>query len=120
MATFVNSYPTLDVSPELVKEDYTAGSPIVLKVVLSCDIEDGTGMMNRSLSHHSDNDSICSKNGKLGLIIREPMTQQLLVIKKVSFSQSLCVKLKFTLPKGKHSFKLFIQILLWTSRMKII
>jgi pre-mRNA-splicing helicase BRR2 len=41
VATFVNSYPTLDVSHELVKRKYTAGSPIILKVTLARDVEDG-------------------------------------------------------------------------------
>ena len=40
VATFVNSYPTLDVSYELVKGDYTAGSPIVVKISLSRDTEE--------------------------------------------------------------------------------
>jgi pre-mRNA-splicing helicase BRR2 len=40
MATFVNAYPTLDVSPELVKGDYTAGAPMVLQVALPRDVDE--------------------------------------------------------------------------------
>ncbi|KAF7323081.1 hypothetical protein HMN09_00088200 [Mycena chlorophos] len=40
VAVFVNSYPTLDVSHELVKGEYTAGSPIVLQVALSRDVDE--------------------------------------------------------------------------------
>ncbi|KAJ8489445.1 hypothetical protein ONZ45_g13584 [Pleurotus djamor] len=40
VATFVNSYPTLDVSHELEKGDYTAGSPIILRVNLSKDVNE--------------------------------------------------------------------------------
>ena len=41
VATFVNSCPTLDVSHELVKGEYTAGSPIILKVTLARDVDNG-------------------------------------------------------------------------------
>jgi hypothetical protein len=41
VATFVNSYPTLDEVHELVKGEYTAGSPIILKVTLARDSDDG-------------------------------------------------------------------------------
>ena len=37
---FVNSYPTLEVSYELAKDDHTAGSPILLRVTLSRDIDE--------------------------------------------------------------------------------
>jgi pre-mRNA-splicing helicase BRR2 len=37
---FVNTYPTLDVSYELVKGEYTAGAPIVLKVILARDADE--------------------------------------------------------------------------------
>ena len=40
VAAFVNSYPTLDVSHELVKGEYTAGAPIYLKVNLSKDVDE--------------------------------------------------------------------------------
>lgn len=40
VAAFVNSYPTLEVEPERVKGEYTAGAPIVLKVALSRDADE--------------------------------------------------------------------------------
>ena len=36
----MNSYPALDVNYELVKGDYTAGSPITLKVALTRDADE--------------------------------------------------------------------------------
>ncbi|KAL0064659.1 Pre-mRNA-splicing helicase BRR2 [Marasmius tenuissimus] len=40
VAAFVNSYPTLEVNHQLVKETDTAGAPIVLQVALSRDADD--------------------------------------------------------------------------------
>ncbi|KAF9010868.1 Sec63-domain-containing protein [Hymenopellis radicata] len=40
VAAFVNSYPTLGVSHELVKDEYTAGPPIILQVSLSRDVDE--------------------------------------------------------------------------------
>ena len=40
VATFVNSYPTLEVEPEFVKDEYTSTTPIVLQVALSRDADD--------------------------------------------------------------------------------
>jgi pre-mRNA-splicing helicase BRR2 len=105
VATFVNSYPTLDVSQELVKGDYTAGSPIVLQVTLSRDVDE---------EDESDDQTVVApfypfkKMANWWLVVGEPNTRQLLVIKKVTVNKSLVVKLEFTLPKGKHSLKLFV------------
>jgi len=37
---FINSYLTLEVSYELAKDNHTAGSPILLRVTLSRDIDE--------------------------------------------------------------------------------
>lgn len=42
------------------------------------------------------------------LVVGEPSSRQLLVIKRVTVTKSLAVKLEFTLPKGKHSLKLYV------------
>jgi pre-mRNA-splicing helicase BRR2 len=102
---FVNSYPTLDVSHELVKGDYTAGAPIVLKVVLSRDADED----------EDENDQLViapfypsRKMGNWWLVVGEPSTRQLHAIKRVTVNRSLSVKLEFTLPKGSHSLKLYV------------
>lgn len=105
VATFVNSYPTLDVSHDLVKGDYTAGSPIILQVNLSKEVDDDDG---------ADDQTVVApfypskKMANWWLVVGEPSSRQLLVIKRVTVTKSLAVKLEFTLPKGKHSLKLYV------------
>jgi len=104
VAKFVNSYPTLDVSYELAKGEYTAGAPIFIKVVLSRDADE-----------EDPDDQIVvapfypvKKMANWWVVIGEPSTRQLHVIKRVTISKSLAVKLEFTLPKGTHSLKLYV------------
>jgi len=42
------------------------------------------------------------------LVVGEPSSRQLLVIKRVTVTKSLAVKLEFTLPKGSHALKLYV------------
>ncbi|KAF9237747.1 putative RNA helicase [Melanogaster broomeanus] len=104
VATFVNSYPTLDVSFELVKGEYTAGAPILMHVALSRDADE-----------EDPDDQIVvapfypvKKMANWWLVVGEPSTRQLHVIKRVTVSKSLSVKLEFTLPKGNHALKLYV------------
>ncbi|KDR76589.1 hypothetical protein GALMADRAFT_139507 [Galerina marginata CBS 339.88] len=104
VATFVNSYPTLDVSHELVKGEYTAGSSIFLKVTLARDIDE---------DDQSDQTVVApfyplKKLANWWLVVGDPATRQLLVIKRVTVTKSLAAKLEFSLPKGKHSLKLYV------------
>lgn len=105
VATFANSYPTLDVSHDLVKGDYTAGAPIVLQVALSKEVDE---------DDEADDQTVVApfypskKMANWWLVVGEPSTRQLLVIKRVTVTKSLTAKLEFTLPKGKHSLKLYI------------
>jgi len=105
VATFVNSYPTLDVSPDLVKGEYTAGAPIYLQVKLSRDIDE---------EDEGDDQTVVApfyptkKMANWWLVVGEPTTRQLLVIKKVTVNKSLSVKLEFSLTKGTHLLKLFV------------
>ncbi|TFK49242.1 putative RNA helicase [Heliocybe sulcata] len=107
VATFVNSYPTLDVTHELVKGEYTAGSPIILKVALSKDAEEED-------DDSSDGQTVVApyypmkKMANWWLVIGDPKTQQLLSIKKVTVTKSLAVKLELTLPEGKHDLRLYV------------
>ncbi|KAF5318824.1 hypothetical protein D9619_010989 [Psilocybe cf. subviscida] len=104
VATFVNSYPTLDVNHELVKGDYTAGAPIVLKVALTRDADD---------DDESDQTVVApfyplKKLANWWLVVGDATSKQLLVIKRVTVTKNLAVKLEFTLPKGTHSLKLYV------------
>lgn len=104
MATFVNSYPTLDVSHQLVKGEYTAGSPLILQVTLARDVdEDDEGDQNVVAPFYP-----LKKMANWWLVVGDPNTRQLLVIKRVTVNKSLAVKLEFTLPKGTHSLKLYV------------
>ena len=105
VATFVNSYPTLDVTHELVKGEYTAGSPITIHVALSRDADE---------EDEVDDQVVVApfypfkKMANWWLVVGEPTSRQLLVIKKVTVAKTLNVKLEFTLPKGKHSLRLYV------------
>ncbi|KAF7294831.1 putative ATP dependent RNA helicase [Mycena indigotica] len=105
VAVFVNSYPTLDVSHELVKGDYTAGAPIVLQVALSRDVDED--------DEAGDQDVIApfyptKKLANWWLVVGDSSTRKLLAIKRVTVNKSLAVKLEITLPKGTHSLKLYV------------
>ncbi|KAJ7125480.1 putative RNA helicase [Mycena crocata] len=105
VATFVNSYPTLDVSHELVKGDYTAGAPIILQVALTRDLDDD--------DEGGDQDVVApfypsKKMANWWLVVGESSTRRLLAIKRVTVNKSLAVKLEITLPKGTHSLKLYV------------
>jgi pre-mRNA-splicing helicase BRR2 len=95
----------LDVSHELVKGEYTAGSPITLHVALSRDADE---------DDESDDQVVVApfyplkKMANWWLVVGESTSRQLLVIKKVTVTKSLNVKLDFTLPKGKHSLRLYV------------
>ncbi|THG98887.1 hypothetical protein EW026_g3361 [Hermanssonia centrifuga] len=104
VATFVNSYPTLDVTHELVKGDYTAGAPIILQVALSRDVdEDDEDDQNVIAPFYPS-----KKMANWWLVVGEPSTRQLLSIKRVTVNKNLAVKLEITLPKGTHDLKLYV------------
>ncbi|KIJ93294.1 hypothetical protein K443DRAFT_112249 [Laccaria amethystina LaAM-08-1] len=104
VAVFVNSYPTLDISHELVKGEYTAGAPIILQVSLARDAdEEDDGDQNVVAPFYP-----LKKLANWWLVVGNPASRQLLVIKRVTVTKSLAVKLEFTLPKGTHSLKLYV------------
>lgn len=93
VAAFVNSYPTLDVTHELVKDEYTAGQSIALQVSLSRDVDED--------DEETDQNVVAPfypvrKLANWWLVVGEPSTRQLLVIKKVTVNKSLGVKLEFS------------------------
>lgn len=105
MATFVNSYPTLDVTQELAKGEYTAGAPIILQVGLSKEVDEDDEVDDQTVVAPF---YPSKKMANWWLVVGEPSTRQLLVIKRVTVTKSLNVKLEFTLPKGKHELKLYV------------
>lgn len=104
VAAFVNSYPTLDVDHELVKGDYTAGSPIILQVSLSRDADEEDEDDQRVVAPFYP----FPKMANWWLVVGEPSTRQLVSIKKVTVKKSLSQKLEFSLPKGQHHLKLSV------------
>ena len=108
VATFVNSYPTLDVSYELAKGEYTAGAPISIKVSLSRDVDEDD-------EDEADADASVvapfyphRKMANWWLVVGEPSTKQLHGIKRATVTKSQTVKLDITLPKGTHKLKLYV------------
>ncbi|KAH9477321.1 U5 small nuclear ribonucleoprotein 200 kDa helicase [Psilocybe cubensis] len=105
VATFVNSYPTLDVSQELVKGEYTAGSSIFLKVTLARDVDEDDDQTDQSVVAPF---YPSKKLANWWLVVGDSASRQLLVIKRVTVTKSLAVKLEFSLPKGTHKLKLYV------------
>ncbi|KAG1823896.1 Sec63 domain-containing protein [Suillus subaureus] len=104
VATFINSYPTLDMSFKLDKGEYTAGAPITMQVNLACNGDE----------EDPDDQTVVTpfyptkKIANWWLVVGEPSTKQLLSIKHVTITKNLLVKLEFTLPKGTHTLKLYV------------
>lgn len=105
VATFVNSYPTLDVNYELAKGDYTAGAAIPIRVSLSRDADEDT---------EGDDEIVVApfyplkKLANWWIVVGEPKSRQLLAIKRVTVHKNLAVKLEFSLPQGTHALKLYV------------
>lgn len=95
-------------SHELVKGEYTAGAPIFIKVALSRDVDDDAEDSDDTAQTVVAPFYPTSKIANWWLVVGEPSTRQLCVIKKVTVGKSLNVKLEFTLPKGKHALKLYV------------
>ncbi|KAJ3888614.1 Sec63 Brl domain-containing protein [Lentinula edodes] len=97
-AAFVNSYPSLDVTQELVKGECTAGALIFLQVTLSRDVDDD----DPSSGTDDDDQTVIAsfypteKMPNRWLVVGEPSAWQLLVIKRVTIDKTLTVKLEFT------------------------
>ena len=105
VATFVNPYPTLDVSPELVKGEYTASAPITLTVNLVRDVDDDNDKSDQSVVAPF---YLLKKLANWWLVVGDAVSRQLVVIKKVTILKSLAVKLEFSLPAATHHLKLYV------------
>jgi len=106
VAAFVNSYPTLELNYDLIKADYKAGVPIVIRAFLTRDAEDE--------DDEDDSNAVIApfypskKMTHWWLIVGEPSTRQLLSIKRVTLKRTVTVNLEFTLPQGSHALKLYL------------
>ncbi|KAF8707564.1 Sec63 protein, partial [Rhizoctonia solani] len=104
VAAFVNAYPSLEVSYELVEGEYTAGAPITMNVTLARDADDEDG----------DDQTVVApfypgkKMAQWWLVVGDPRTKQLLTIKRVTVAKTLRVKLEFALPAGEHRPQLLV------------
>ena len=77
-------------------------------------------MLKVSLARDADEDDADSDQGVVApfyplkklanwwLVIGDATSRQLLVIKRVTVTKSLSVKLEFSLPKGTHALKLYV------------
>ena len=112
MATFVNSYPTLDVSHKLVgsEDGYKTGSSIFINVSLSRDTDEEE-------EESSAEETVVApyypfpKIANWWVVIGSTSGGQkrLCTIKKVTLGRKqLDLKLDFELPKGKHDLRLYV------------
>lgn len=106
VATFVNSYPSLDITQELMKGEFSSGAPIFLQVNLAREADEDENPSAQAQTVVAPLYPV-QKMANWWLVVGEPSTKQLLVIKRVTVTKSLTVKLEFSLPKGKHSLKLY-------------
>lgn len=87
-----------------MKGEYTAGAPITMKVDLVRDADDDDDESDQSVVAPF---FPLKKLANWWLVVGDAVSRQLLVIKKVTISKSLAVKLEFSLPAGTHSLKLY-------------
>ncbi|KAJ3992635.1 putative RNA helicase [Lentinula boryana] len=99
VAGFVNSYPSIEVSQELVGGEYKAGAPIYLQVTLTRDDDEDSEDSQTVIAPYFP---IPKLYPNWWLVIGSPTTKELYVIKKVTLRKSLTVRLEFTLPRGVH------------------
>ncbi|KAG8696157.1 DEIH-box ATPase [Ceratobasidium sp. 395] len=104
VAAFVNAYPSLEVSHELVEGEYTAGAPIVLNVTLARDADEDDSEDQTVVAPFFPG----KKMAQWWLVVGEPRTKQLLTIKRVTVAKTLKVKLEFALPAGVHTPQLLV------------
>jgi pre-mRNA-splicing helicase BRR2 len=88
-AMFVDSYPTLDITHELMKDEYTAGAPVILKVglVMDADEDDADGDDQIVVAPFYP----AKKMANWWLLFGNSTGRQLLVVKRVTVSKEpLC------------------------------
>jgi pre-mRNA-splicing helicase BRR2 len=108
VATFVNSYPSLEVEHQFKKGDYNTSMPITLQVTLSIDAgEDDT----------SDGQTVVApfypvkKAADWWLVVGDvthPNDRQLLVVKRLTVKREHTAKLEFPVSEGTRRLKLYV------------
>jgi pre-mRNA-splicing helicase BRR2 len=111
VATFVNSYPSLDVAHEFDQDaEHTSSEPVSLKVTLSSgdededDGEEATAEVVAVAPFYP-----LKKIPNWWLVVGDPQTRQLIGIRRVTIpKKSLTVDLKLTLAAGAHKLHLYV------------
>ncbi|KAF8507301.1 putative RNA helicase [Hysterangium stoloniferum] len=108
VATFVNSYPSLEVEHQFEKDDYNTFTPITLQVTLSIDAGEDDA---------SDGQAVVApfypvkKVADWWLVVGDvtnPNDRQLLVVKRVNVKRELTAKLEFPASEGTRRLKLYV------------
>lgn len=110
VATFVNSYPSLEVAHEFEQGvEYSSSQPVSLKVTLSSGDED-----DEEEEAPAEVVAIApfyplKKIPNWWLVVGDPQTRQLIGIRRVTIpKKSLTVDLKLTLAAGVHKLHLYV------------
>jgi pre-mRNA-splicing helicase BRR2 len=109
VATFVNSYPSLEVAHEFDDGEYTSTEPVSLKVTLSSGDEDEDEDDTPTEAVAVAPFYPLKKIPNWWLVVGDPKTRQLIGIRRVTVSKkTLTVDLKLTLSAGKHNLHLYV------------
>lgn len=106
VATFVNSYPTLEVTHRLEKGDFTTSTPVHLEVTLSKDADEDEVEEQAIVAPFFPGKKMANWWLVVG-DVTDTSNRQLLTIKKVTVKRNLNVKLEFTLSEGRRRLKLY-------------
>jgi len=109
VATFVNSYPSLEVAHEFQSGEYNSTEPVSLKVTLSSGDEDVDEEDTPAEPVAVAPFYPLKKIPNWWLVVGDPQTRQLIGIRRVTLpKRSLTVDLKLTLAAGTHKLHLYV------------
>lgn len=110
VATFVNSYPSLEVNHEFQSGEYTSTEPVSFKVTLSGGDEDEEDEEETPVEPVAIAPFYpLKKIPNWWLVVGDPQTRQLIGIRRVTIpKKSLTVDLKLTLAAGTHKLHLYV------------
>ncbi|GAA96884.1 uncharacterized protein L969DRAFT_17737 [Mixia osmundae IAM 14324] len=102
VAAFVNAYPSLEVTKEVIDEsDLSAGAPITVMVTLSRGEDEEVSSVVAPFFP-------LPVSEQWWAIIGDPKTNNLLSIKKTALISAQTLKLEFILPQGHHELELSV------------